>query len=106
MYINKNGEDQKYIMTYFMEKKMLFVTFYKALSSKEQIIFQNRFYYDNISKFSHKINEILNGILSQVDAYKFLYCNLNTYTGKMSMEKWNVFVPEMRYIWNIIQNQK
>lgn len=89
-----------------MEKKMLFVTFYKALSSKDQIIFQNRFYYDNIGKFSYKINEILNGLMSQIDAFKFLYCNLNTYTGKMAIEKWNVFVPEMRYIWSLIENQK
>lgn len=81
---------------------MLFITFYKNLTSKDQIIFQNRFYYDNISKFSHKINEILNGVLSQVDTYKFLYSNLNTYMGKMAVEKWNVFVPEMRYIWSII----
>lgn len=85
---------------------MLFLTFYKSLNSKQQIIFQNRFYYDNIGKFSYKISELLSGVLSQVDNYRFIYCNLNTYTGKISIEKWNVFVPEMRYIWQIIQNNK
>jgi hypothetical protein len=64
---------------------MLFVTFYKALSSKDQIIFQNRFYFDNISKFSTKINDILLNITAQSDNYRFLYCNLNTFTGKMSI---------------------
>lgn len=94
VYIAKCGGDlQKYFMTYFMEKKMLFITFYKALSSKEQIIFQNRFYFDNIGKFSYKISELLNGVLSQMDNYRFLYSNLNTYMGKSSIEKWNVFVP-------------
>lgn len=85
---------------------MLFISFYRALASKEQIIFQNRFYYDNISKFSVKIADIMSGIMSHTDNYRFLYCNLNTYTGKVSIEKWQVFVPEMRYIWHIIEKQK
>ncbi len=72
-------------MTYFQEKKMLFVTFYKTLTTREQVVFQNRFYYDNIGKFSHKINELLSGILSQIDSYRFLYCNLNTFNGKISI---------------------
>ena len=93
-------------MTYFSEKKMFFISFYKVLSNRQQIIFQNRFYYDNISKFSSKITDILGGILSQTDNYRFLYCNLNTYTGKIAIEKWQVFVPEMRYIWSIIEKQK
>lgn len=64
---------------------MLFVTFYKNLASKEQIIFQNRFYFDNIGKFSYKISELLNGVLTQIDNYRFLYCNLNTCMGKSSI---------------------
>ncbi len=89
-----------------MEKRMLFVTFYKSLSSKDQIIFQNRFFFDNIGKFSYKISELLNGILSQIDNYRFIYCNMNTLTGKISIQKWNIFVPEMRYIWQIINKNK
>lgn len=34
VYLTINGEEQKYMMTYFLEKKMLFVTFYKSLTSK------------------------------------------------------------------------
>lgn len=85
---------------------MLFLTFYKAISTRDQVIFQNRFYFDNISKFSHKISELLSGVMSQNDPYKFLYCNMNTYMGKSSIEKWNAFAPELRYIWEVVESQK
>lgn len=78
---------------------MLFLTFYKQITDQDQIIFQNRFYHDNIDKFMYKITEVLNGVLIQSDAYKFIYSNLSTYTGKSSIEKWSSFVPEIRYAW-------
>ena len=64
---------------------MLFVTFYRNITNIDQIIFQNRFYHDNIDKFMYKINEIMNGVLAQTDIYKFLYSNLSTFTGKNSI---------------------
>lgn len=106
VYIQKNGEEQKYQVTFFLEKKMLFVTFYKVIASKEKVIFQNRFYYENIPRFNQKISETLNGVLSPIDNYRFLYTNLNTYTGKSSIEKWAIFTPEMRYVWQNIENNK
>lgn len=109
-------------MSCFFERKMLFVTFYKALTSPEQLIFQNRFYHDNIDKFIFKITEIMNGVLAQTDMYRFIYSNLSTYTGKMSTsnDKWCIcttnnnsinltggIAMELRYIWEqLMQGNK
>lgn len=76
---------------------MLFVTFFKEINQKDQIVFQNRFYHDNIDKFMPKIELVLNKVLTQFDNYKFLYCNKNNYHGKLSIDKWLLLVNELRF---------
>ena len=63
------------------------------------MIFQNRFYHDNTDKFAIKITEIYNNLLAQTDTYRFLYFNMSTFVGKSTIEKWNNFVPELKYVW-------
>lgn len=85
---------------------MFFLTFYKSITRKEQIVFQNRFYHDNIEKFMPKIEMVLNRVVSQYDNYKFLYCNVSTFNGKSSIERWPLIVPEFRFIHPIIENNE
>lgn len=93
VYIKKNGEEHKLYLSCFFEKKMLFLTFFNNITKTDQIIFQNKFYHDNTDKFTGKIAEIYNNLLTQNDIYKFLYSNLSTGMGKSTVEKWNVFSP-------------
>ena len=72
---------------------MLFLTFFNNITKTDQIIFQNKFYHDNTDKFTGKIAEIYNNLLTQNDIYKFLYSNLSTGMGKSTVEKWNAFSP-------------
>ena len=85
-------------MSCFLEKSMFFITFYKSITQKDQIIFQNKFYHDNIDKFVPKIEVVVNKLVSQFDNYKFIYCNNSTFHGKMSIDRWLLISPETRYI--------
>ena len=106
VYLKKNDEEHKMYMSCFFEKKMLILTFFRNISSINQIQFQNKFYHDNTDKFAIKITEIYNNLLSQNDIYKFMYSNLSTYYGKCTIEKWNNFVPEIKYVWEKIEENK
>ena len=55
VYLRKNDEEHKMYMSCFFEKKMLFLTFFRNISSINQIQFQNKFYHDNTDKFAIKI---------------------------------------------------
>ena len=91
-------------MSCFLEKSMFFLTFYRSITQKDQIIFQNKFYHDNIDKFMPKIEAVINKLVSQFDNYKFLYCNNSTFHGKMSIDRWLLISPETRHILPALQN--
>ena len=93
-------------MSCYFERKMLFVTLYRALNTVDQVNFQNRFYHDNIDKFTSKIRDLMTGVMAQSDPYKFIYCNNRTFTGKSSIDKWSLVVPELRYVWENLETMK
>lgn len=93
-------------MSCFLEKSMFFLTFYRSITQKDQIIFQNKFYHDNIDKFMPKIEVVINKLVSQFDNYKFLYCNNSTFHGKMSIDRWLLIAPETRHVLPALQNNE
>jgi hypothetical protein len=56
VYLIRNGEEVKCKINYFILKNMMFLTFYKDISTLSQIIFANRFFHDNSQKFFSKIS--------------------------------------------------
>ena len=83
---------------------MVFLTFYRSISSLHQLTFLNRFYHDNTHKFSIKINEILSSLNSQTDNYRFLFLNNSTYIGKCTFKDWLVFGNQIKYTLSLIKN--
>ena len=76
---------------------MVFLTFYKDVSTMNQIIFANRFFHDNTPKFSAKISEVMTTILNQNDSYRFLFANKSTCIGKCTFKDWNTIGPQIMY---------
>ncbi len=76
---------------------MVFLTFYKEISALNQLIFANRFFYDNTHKFLVKINEIMTNVLGQNDNYRFLFFNENTCVGKCTFKDWAVIGSQIKY---------
>jgi hypothetical protein len=62
-----------------------------------QLIFANRFFHDNLHKFSAKISEILSNLSQQNDAYRFLFVNRSTYSSKCTFKDWSLIGNQIKY---------
>lgn len=76
---------------------MVFLTFYREISTLNQLIFTNRFFHDNTHKFSAKISEIMSNVISQNDNYRFLFMNLSTCVGKCTFKDWSLIGNQIKY---------
>ena len=80
-----NSPHEKYLLNYYEEKKMAYLTFYKSVQNENQILFQNRFFHDNTERFLIKLTETLTSMIVQADSYRFMYCNCSTGVGKNTL---------------------
>ena len=76
---------------------MVYLTFYKEVSTMKQLIFVNRFFHDNLHKFSVKISEKLVNLQNQSDVYRFLFINESTCVGKCTFKDWSLISNQIKY---------
>lgn len=82
----------------------MFLTFYKDISTLNQLIFTNRFFHDNSHKFFSKISQTLSNFLNQADSYRFLFWNSSTFIGKCTFKDWNTIGNQIKYTLSKIKN--